>query len=225
MSVDEGCKSSISIVIIDAQDVVHAGIAAWLAGSQPPIKVVGNYCLPADFLEQHPSASTTVDVVLSALQFGTAAPDFDAIARMTRVGHRVIIFSALATDETILRSLDAGAFAYVVTFENGSHLREAIYSTRSDRPHIAPRMAEALSRDKTMGRPRLSQREVEVLQEYCRTENKDEVARRLFIEPTTVRSHLQRIRSKYASAGRPAATKAALVARAIQDGFLSANEI
>lgn len=225
MSVDEARKSSISIVIVDGQDVVHAGIASWLAGSRPPIKIVGNYSAPTAFLEQHPTASPTVDVVLSALQFGTGAPDFDAIRQMSRAGHRVIVYSYLATDEAILRCLDAGATSFVVKYENGAHLRQAIYSARSKQPHIAPRMAEALLRDKTVGRPRLSQREVEVLQHWCRTENKEEVARRLFIESTTVRTHLQRIRSKYAAAGRPATTKAALVARAIQDGFLSADEI
>lgn len=225
MSVDEESKSSISIVIVDGQDVVHAGIASWLAGSQPPIKIVGNYSAPAPFLEEYPAASSTVDVVLSALQFGSGPPDFDAIRRMCRAGHRVIVYSYLAADETILRALDAGAISFVVKYEQGSHLRQAIYSARSDNPHIGPQMAEALARNRTVGRARLSEREIEVLQEWCRTENKDEVARRLFIESSTVRTHLQRIRAKYTAAGRPATTKAALVARAIQDGYLSADEI
>ncbi|KUI25664.1 LuxR family transcriptional regulator [Mycobacterium sp. IS-1742] len=225
MSVDEACNSSISIVIVDGQDVVHAGIASWLAGSRPPIKIVGNYSAPKAFIKEHPKASPTVDVVLSALQFGAGAPDFDAIRQMSRVGHCVIVYSYLATDEAILRCLDAGAISFVVKYEDGMHLCQAIYSARSNQPHIPPRMAEALLRDKTVGRPRLSQREIEVLQQWCRTENKEEVARRLFIESATVRTHLQRIRSKYAAAGRPASTKAALVVRAIQDGFLSTDEI
>jgi len=36
---------------------------------------------------------------------------------------------------------------------------------------------------------------------------------------------LQRVRAKYAAAGRPATTKAALVARAIQDGIVNVEEI
>ncbi len=51
------------------------------------------------------------------------------------------------------------------------------------------------------------------------------VARQLQIAPTTVRTHLQRVRAKYAAVGRPATTKAALVARAIQDGIVSVNDI
>ncbi|WP_411156391.1 helix-turn-helix transcriptional regulator [Nocardia cyriacigeorgica] len=48
------------------------------------------------------------------------------------------------------------------------------------------------------------------------TESKTLVGQRLYITTGTVNTHLERIRTKYAQAGRPAPTKAALVARAIQ---------
>ena len=38
---------------------------------------------------------------------------------------------------------------------------------------------------------------------------------------TSVRTHLQRVRAKYAAVGRQARTKAALIARAVQDGYIS----
>jgi hypothetical protein len=47
----------------------------------------------------------------------------------------------------------------------------------------------------------------------------------LFIEPSTVRTHLQRVREKYVAVGRPAPTKPALIARAIQDGIVSADDL
>jgi DNA-binding CsgD family transcriptional regulator len=86
-------------------------------------------------------------------------------------------------------------------------------------------MAKALLNDQTLGRPRLSQRERQVLIAWFQTENKEAVAKRLFIEPSTVATHLQRVRAKYAVAGRSAPTKAALVARAIQDGILTAEDL
>jgi DNA-binding CsgD family transcriptional regulator len=55
--------------------------------------------------------------------------------------------------------------------------------------------------------------------------SKDVVARQLQIAPTTVRTHLQRVRAKYAAVERPATTKAALVARAIQDGIVNVDGI
>ena len=86
-------------------------------------------------------------------------------------------------------------------------------------------MAKALLNDTALGRIKLSEREKEVLVAWFQTENKDLVAKRLYIAPTTVRTHLQRARAKYAAVGRPAPTKSALLARAIEDGILSLNDL
>ncbi|OXR41517.1 response regulator transcription factor [Nocardia cerradoensis] len=74
-------------------------------------------------------------------------------------------------------------------------------------------------------RPQLSAREVEVLLAWILGETKGEVCRKLFIAPGTVNTHLARIREKYRGAGRPAPTKAALLARALQDGYLDLDDI
>lgn len=71
----------------------------------------------------------------------------------------------------------------------------------------------------------LSPREQEVLRVWLLTESKDVVAQQLHLSPSTVATHLQRIRAKYAAIGRPAATKAALVARAVEHGLLSLDEL
>ena len=54
---------------------------------------------------------------------------------------------------------------------------------------------------------------------WLRSDSKAVVAAQLFISIGTVNTHLARIRSKYAAIGRPAPTKAALFARALQDGL------
>lgn len=74
-------------------------------------------------------------------------------------------------------------------------------------------------------KPDLAPREKEVLLAWIVNDNKNGVADQLQISPTTVRTHLQRIRDKYAAAGRPASTKAALLARAIQDGLVDVNDL
>ncbi|BBY83929.1 LuxR family transcriptional regulator [Mycolicibacterium pulveris] len=82
-----------------------------------------------------------------------------------------------------------------------------------------------MGRGDTITKPRLAAREIEVLLSWLQTESKEVVAERLNISPTTVRTHLQRIRAKYAAVGRPARTKAALAARAIQDGLLNVDDL
>ncbi|MBV7703970.1 LuxR C-terminal-related transcriptional regulator [Nocardia nova] len=73
--------------------------------------------------------------------------------------------------------------------------------------------------------PSLSSREIEVLLAWILSDTKSDVGRRLFIAPGTVNTHIGRIREKYSRAGRPAPTKAALLARALQDGYISLDDI
>ncbi|MGV9709552.1 response regulator transcription factor [Gordonia sp. NPDC003424] len=75
-------------------------------------------------------------------------------------------------------------------------------------------------------RPRLlSDREIEVLTLWLASESKREVAQALYISDATVHTHLARIRAKYQSVRRPANTKIALLIRAIEDGYLTLNDI
>jgi DNA-binding CsgD family transcriptional regulator len=74
-------------------------------------------------------------------------------------------------------------------------------------------------------RPLLAPREVDVLLEWFRCESKDLVGQKLGISPRTVSTYIDRVRIKYANTGRPASTKAALVARAIQDGMVSLDDL
>ncbi|GAB18272.1 putative LuxR family transcriptional regulator [Gordonia effusa NBRC 100432] len=86
--------------------------------------------------------------------------------------------------------------------------------------------AGADSRVRTdLPRPVLTPREAEVLRTWLLVDSKPAVGQELFISLGTVNTHLTRIRTKYAEIGRPAPTKAALVARAVQDGLISLDEL
>ncbi|MEV6555194.1 LuxR C-terminal-related transcriptional regulator [Nocardia sp. NPDC051756] len=74
-------------------------------------------------------------------------------------------------------------------------------------------------------RPVLTTRELEVLLTWIRSDSKPEAGRRLFISQGTISTHLSRIREKYAAAGRPAPTKASLVARALQDALIDIDDL
>ena len=151
--------------------------------------------------------------------------DFTVLDRIVSRRHRVIVYSHNATGEVILTALDRGAVTYLTKSESKDHLIDAIRAASTDMPYVGPRMALAMLNDCRLGRANLAPREKEVLIAWFRTESKDLVARQLQIAPTTVRTHLQRVRAKYAAVGRPANTKAALVARAIQDGLVSVDDI
>lgn len=73
--------------------------------------------------------------------------------------------------------------------------------------------------------PKLSDREIEVLRTWFICESKEAAGRQLYISAATVNTHIARIRDKYAAAGRSAATKSSLLARALQDGYIRVEEL
>ncbi|MGE2716257.1 DNA-binding response regulator [Mycolicibacterium litorale] len=225
MPVAEDDRPGVRAVIIDDHDVVHAGVQAWCAEADPPIHFVGNYLDPLDFVRRYPQATPDVDVVIFDLQIDGNKPSFDTLRTLCRAGHRVVVYSHITADEIILSCLDLGAISYLAKSEGRAHLIEAIHSATADTPYMGPRMARALLNDNAAGRPHLSEREKEVLVAWFQTESKELVGRRLYIAPSTVRTHLQRARAKYAAIGRPAPTKSALLARAIEDGILSLSDL
>lgn len=216
-------RSAVRIVVIDDHDVVHAGIQVWCAEADPPIHLIDSFTRPAEYFAKYEDGG--VDVVLLDLQIEGNRPDFDTLSRLVETAQRVIVYSHITTDEVILRCLDLGATSYMVKSEGKRHLIEAVHSAHAGTPYIGPRMGKAILNDTTVGRIKLSEREKQVLVAWFQTESKELVAKRLFIAPTTVRTHLQRARAKYASVGRPAPTKSALLARAIEDGILSLKDL
>jgi DNA-binding NarL/FixJ family response regulator len=213
-----------SVAVVDEHDAIHAAVELWC--SQSCIGFAGNYFSAEQFLADHPSPAVSgVGPVVLELQAHRGGVDFSALDQIVLRQHRVIVYSHIATGEVILTALDRGAVTYLTKSESKDHLIDAIRAAGTDTPYVGPRMALAMLNDSKVGRANLAPREKEVLIAWFRTESKDLVARQLQIAPTTVRTHLQRVRAKYAAVGRPATTKAALVARAIQDGIIHVDDI
>lgn len=71
----------------------------------------------------------------------------------------------------------------------------------------------------------LGQRERAALLSWLRHDSKKAAAAELYVTPSTISTHIERIRHKYDALGRPAHTKAAMLARAIQDGLIELDEL
>lgn len=213
------------VALIDEHDVVRSGLEAWLATELPDVRVRGSFAGPDGFLRWLPTAGG-IDAVVTEIQEGGRAPDMDRLRALCEAGPPVIIYSHLSSDEVILASIEAGANSYVSKTEGKDHLIKAVSSLAGEgSPYIAPRMADALRSGKSGRRICLSEREKQVLVAWFQTESKDKVGRLLHIAPATVRTHLQRIRAKYAHVSRPASTKSALLARAIEDGIIGLSDL
>lgn len=79
--------------------------------------------------------------------------------------------------------------------------------------------------DPSLPRPALTSRERDVLLCWLTSDSKTAVSTALGLSDGTVKTHLHRIRGKYEAVGRNASTKAALVARALQDGLIGLDDL
>ncbi len=212
----------ITVAVVDDHDVVHAGIEAWCRDTDPPITVAGSYTDPA---ELDPADLAEVDVIVLDLQFQESRSGLEVLRRFVAAGLRVVVYTTSTDAGTVLTCLDYGAACFLTKSEGKRHLVAAIQAAAANTPYLGPTMAGAMADDRREERPVLSPREKEVLLHWFRTDSKNLVASALYISTATVNTHLARVRTKYAAVGRPATTKAALIARALQDGLITLDDV
>ncbi|HEX6346245.1 response regulator transcription factor [Umezawaea sp.] len=215
-------EAQLTAVVVDDHPAVRAGVAYWLGAGTPPITVVA---AGEDVRVAWIGDGATADVVILDLHLGGPTPALGDLRRLVEAGRRVVVYSMRADDDIALTCLELGALCYLTKAEGEEHLVEAARAAGRGDPYTPPSLAGALAGDRSDHRPALSARETEVLVEWFQSESKDFVAQRLGISASTVNSHLERIRIKYAQIGREAPTKAALVARAIQDGLIGVEDL
>ncbi|GAS97840.1 LuxR family transcriptional regulator [Mycolicibacterium canariasense] len=214
------------VIVVDGHEAVRAAVKWWCTRTDPPIAVAGEYGSVPDMLANHPGIpSPRGHVVVFELNAPHAPPAFAELHRCRAAGIPVVVYSHLAEFEVVLSALEAGAASYVSKSDPKSELLEAIRMAQTGRYFAGQLMRTAMFNDSKVGRPRLGAREREILVAWFRTDSKDLVARDLCISASTVRTHLERIRAKYAAVGRAAPTKAALVVRAIQDGIIGVDDL
>ncbi|GIG70511.1 response regulator [Phytomonospora endophytica] len=214
--------TELSAVVVDDHPAVRAGVAHWLGSGDPPIRVAA---AGDDVRVAWLDDGADADVVILDLHLGGPVPVMGDLRRLVQAGRRVVVYSMRADDATALQCLELGALSYLTKAEGADHLLQATRAAADGRAYTPPSLAGALAGDRSDQRPALTAREVEVLVEWFQSESKHLVAERLGISQSTVNSHLEHIRVKYAMRGREAPTKAMLVARAIQDGLVRLDDL
>jgi two-component system nitrate/nitrite response regulator NarL len=210
-----------SVVVVDDHPVVVAGARAWFAGAGITVTAAGG-----DPRIAWSPDGLRADVVVLDLQLTDRhAAAWDALADLVAAGRRVVVYTMREDRETALRCLDAGCATFLTKAEGEDHLVAAVRAAAQDLPYLPPALAGAMSADEAPDRPRLTDREQEVLLAWFQCESKQLVGARCNLSPRTVEGYIDRVRIRYARAGRPASTKAALVARALQDGLIQLDDL
>jgi DNA-binding NarL/FixJ family response regulator len=186
---------------VDDHQLLTGALSQVLA-REPDIEVMG---VAASVAQAKELARDQLDVVLMdyRLPDGTGADAARAIkTRWPRA--RVVMLTALADDETILESIQAGADGYltkdravedVVSGVRSVHAGETLLP-RAVIVGIAQRVAAARERGERRQIEPLTPRETEVLRALTEGLSTPEICERLFIAPNTLRTHVQNIMGK-----------------------------
>ena len=194
----------IRVVIVNDQPLVRAGFRMVL-GAQPDMTVAGEAADGAEALRllRH----TEADVVVMDIRM----PVMDGVAATRRLcaepgGPRVLVLTTFDTDEDAFAALQAGASGFLLKNAPPQDLLAAIRVVATGDAVVAPRITRRLldrfagqlidSRSADPSLTGLTDREREVVLLVAQGLSNAEIAARLHIAETTVKTHVGRILTK-----------------------------
>ena len=215
----------INVLLVEDQALVRSGIRA-LLDQEADITVVGEASDGEEAIRM--AAELQPDLVLMDIKL----PRVDGIEATRRIKEshaavEVLVLSAFEDDESVFQAIQAGASGYVLKDITPVNLVRAIRAVRAGmsavHPGITRRLLERISlmsRVRTPGAAQihsdgLTDREVEILVGISKGASSRELAAKIFVSESTVKSHLRTIYRKIGVRDRSQA-----VAYAIRKGFV-----
>ncbi len=215
----------ISVLLVEDQSLVRSGLRA-LLDKEADIRIVGEATDGEEAVRM--VRELQPDLVLMDIKL----PKVDGIeaTRQIKDGNgeiEVLVLSAYEDDESVFQAIQAGASGYVLKDITPANLVRAIRAVRSGMSTVHPGITrKLLERISLMSRARipgaapihsdgLTAREVEILVGIANGASSRELAAKLFVSESTVKSHLRTIYRKINVRDRSQA-----VAYAIRKGFV-----
>lgn len=197
----------IRVLIADDHPVVREGLAAILR-SERDIQVIGEATDGVDacaLYDQH-----LPDVVMLDLRM----PRKDGLQVVTelmssrRPKPRIIVMTTYETEEDVRRALQAGAKSYLVKGALPEQILETVRRVAAGEALVSSRIASMLT--ESLGRAKLSARELQVLRQLAEGNSNKEIGQTLKITEHTAKAHVKSILAKLGAVGR---TEAIAIAR------------
>ncbi len=159
------------------------------------------------------------DVILMDL----VMPDMDGVTAIRTIRQQfptvqIIALTSFKEEELVENALEAGAIGYLLKDVSADELAQAIRAAHAGRGTLSPEAAQALVRAATKPPPPgedLTERERDVLALMIKGLNNTEIAEKLVVSPSTIKSHVSHILAKLDVSSRTEA-----VALAVQHGIL-----
>ena len=201
----------IRVMIVDDHLMVRRGLATFLKVFKD-FKLVGE----ADSGESAVQLCVKLQPDVVLMDMVMQSMDGAAATRLIRKqcpSAQVIALTSFKDEILIKSALQAGAISYLLKGVSASELAQAIRAAHAGRPTISAEATEALiqaaSQDVVLG-PDLTEREHEVLLLMVEGLNNTQIANRLTVSPSTIKSHVSSILAKLGVTSRTEAVALAL---------------
>ncbi len=209
-------ETRIKVVVVDDHELVRSGVEMSLE-LQPDLVLVAQASTGEDAVAV--CEATQPDVVLMDL----VLPGMDGAQATAEILRRVpnakvLVLTTFSDPDLIQRAVKAGATGYVLKNVSAGELAGAIRQTHAGVPTLAPEVAEVLMQALTAPVPPgtlLTERELEVLALIAEGLTNAEIAERLVLALSTVKTHVSSIITKLGASGR-----AEVVAIALRDHLI-----
>jgi two-component system uhpT operon response regulator UhpA len=212
---------AISVVIIDDHEAIRLALAT--VCNENNFKIMASTDSVNEALET--IADKTVDVAILDLSLADGSKAEENVQRLVSKGISVLVFSIADKAQLVRSALKAGAAALVPKSHSMAELVEAIRMVAAGMLVNNLQTTAAIDADQEFTSAKLSPREQEVLSLYASGLALKQVAYSLNITVSTAKEHIDRVRNKYATIGRPAVNKTELLLRAIEDGLIEEGNL
>jgi DNA-binding NarL/FixJ family response regulator len=211
----------ISVIIIDDHEAIRLALAT--VCEQNNFKLLAS----AESVGQALAAieGKAPDVAVLDLSLADGSKVEDNVKRLVDQGISVLVFSIADKASLVRAALKAGAAALVPKSHSMTELVEAIRMVAAGMLVNNLQTTAAIDADQEFTSAKLSPREQEVLSLYASGLALKQVAYSLNITVSTAKEHIDRVRTKYATIGRPAVNKTELLLRAIEDGLIEEGNL
>lgn len=196
----------IRLMVVDDHPVVRHGLVALLRTVED-MEVVAEASdgqEAVDLYKRHRPDVTLMDLRLKEM----GGVEAIHLIRTEDPAAKVIVLTTFDGDEDIYRALQVGAKGYLLKGMSVDELIGSIRAVNMGRSRIPSEIAEKLA--DRMGGPRLTNRELGVLQLIVRGRSNKEIGRELVISEATVKTHINSLLAKLGVTDRTQAVTAAI---------------